>query len=916
MSTFPSSPVVDQLFITPSGRGYRWTVDGAWVVVQVPELTTAQRDSLITRPKSGRLISNTTNNQLEQWNGSVWDPVGATGGGPPTTFSGSVSPSVVTLTNGTPVNVTFTTTGSTSPYTYSVISGTLPAGLTLSSGGTLSGTPSATGAYAFTIRVTSATSETFDFSLSGSLGAGPFSGVISPSVLSITQGASVSITFTTSGGTGPYIYTVSEGSMPAGLTLTSGGSLTGTPTSASAYNFTVTVTDAIGRVYSQIFAGSVATGFFNGTISPSVISLVQTVPFDRTLSVSGGTAPYSFAMTPGDTLPTGLTLDSSGRISGTPTNSGSYSFSIRATDAASLVFDSVFTGNIVAFSGTLLENAYAGSTFDGSVTANGQVVYYDSSANLWRLARASQIATQAATVFGVARLDINGVYLDGSTIPVGDLAVPALSDGDIGYVSDNGGAPVATPGSYQITIGNMSGGSFNVSIALPAFTGTPIDSIYSGSTFDGSVATGDVVYYESGSNRWLLAQSSMPATQVATIFGIARVDRAGVYRQTDTIVFGDPAFPNGVGDLQTGYIASVGGPPVPGAPTYAIVVGSRSGSNFNVTFTKPAFSGTAIETIHAGSTFDSSVQTGFVVYYDAGTNKWNPAVSTNAATRLATEFGIARVDVAGVYVNSDTIASSDPAYPSTASAGTVYVPSSAGAPTSFPPASVIEVGLVDLSGLALSFVKQLTFTGSITPSTINLTNGTPETITLTTSTTSGTSPFSYTLFAGSLPAGMTLASAGPQTVTMAVTVSSFNEGNRYLIDGVKTPNLTLREGDTIVFDLSDASNATHPLRLSMTPDGTHGGGGEYTNGVVINGTPGSAGANLTFTVPADAPAILYYYCVNHSGMAGSAAIQVVEPTTNDTLSGTPSVTGTFNVTIRATDASSATLDQAVAITVS
>lgn len=108
--------------------------------------------------------------------------------------------------------------------------------------------------------------------------------------------------------------------------------------------------------------------------------------------------------------------------------------------------------------------------------------------------------------------------------------------------------------------------------------------------------------------------------------------------------------------------------------------------------------------------------------------------------------------------------------------------------------------------------------------------------------------------------------------TLVVTVA----GGKFVIDGVSQNSLTLTEGQTYIFDQADATNATHPLRLSETSDGTHGGGVEYTTGVTTNGTPGQAGAYTQIVVAASAPN-LYYYCSNHSGMGGSISTVVEAP---------------------------------------
>ena len=96
--------------------------------------------------------------------------------------------------------------------------------------------------------------------------------------------------------------------------------------------------------------------------------------------------------------------------------------------------------------------------------------------------------------------------------------------------------------------------------------------------------------------------------------------------------------------------------------------------------------------------------------------------------------------------------------------------------------------------------------------------------------------------------------------------------NKYAIDGSTATadvTLSLPEGGTFRFDQSDYYNSGHPLRFSTTPNGTHGGGTEYTTGVTTNGTPGSSGAYTQITVAADAPT-LYYYCTNHSAMGWTA----------------------------------------------
>ena len=107
------------------------------------------------------------------------------------------------------------------------------------------------------------------------------------------------------------------------------------------------------------------------------------------------------------------------------------------------------------------------------------------------------------------------------------------------------------------------------------------------------------------------------------------------------------------------------------------------------------------------------------------------------------------------------------------------------------------------------------------------------------------------------------------TVTVASGTNPYGTGNKFYLNGVVSPTISIAEGSTFRFDQSASSNSSHPLRFSTTANGTHGGGSEYTTGVTTSGTAGQAGAYVQITVANSAPT-LYYYCTNHSGMGGTA----------------------------------------------
>lgn len=139
-----------------------------------------------------------------------------------------------------PYLATLTATGGTSPYTWSVLQGELPAGLSLSDTGTISGVPSQAGVFKFTVAAVDASRavQTRTYKLTVALAITPAS-LPKPKV-----GAAYSQTLTAAGGTAPYSWTQAGGALPPGLGLSSSGVISGTPTTAGTYNFKVSVTDA------------------------------------------------------------------------------------------------------------------------------------------------------------------------------------------------------------------------------------------------------------------------------------------------------------------------------------------------------------------------------------------------------------------------------------------------------------------------------------------------------------------------------------------------------------------------------------------------------------------------------------------------------------------------------------------------
>ena len=136
--------------------------------------------------------------------------------------------------------------------------------------------------------------------------------------------------------------------------------------------------------------------------------------------------------------------------------------------------------------------------------------------------------------------------------------------------------------------------------------------------------------------------------------------------------------------------------------------------------------------------------------------------------------------------------------------------------------------------------------------------------------------------------------SGTTAVTIVVTVAN-SGGNKYFFNGVLAPNYTFTAGKTYTFDQSDGSNSNHPLRLSATADGTHGGGSAYTTNVTTNGTPGSSGAYTRIAVTSSTTTPLYYYCSAHSGMGGSGVLTTVAADTANVVTISVANTGANGV---------------------
>jgi hypothetical protein len=232
-------------------------------------------------------------------------------------------------TVGVAYSQSLTSSGPT-PTTFVVSAGAPPAGVTLAADGTLSGTPTAPASYTFDVQATDA---------GGCQGTRTYTVAVAAPLITLapgalpngTRGVPYSQAVTAGGGTAPYTFAVTVGSLPTGVALAPGGALSGTPTVAGAYAYTITATDAFGSTGSQTYKMAIVVPTI--TVSPATLPTAQVgVAYAQTLSATGGVGPYAFAVTAG-TLPGGLALAADGKLTGTPANPGAPVFTLTATDS-------------------------------------------------------------------------------------------------------------------------------------------------------------------------------------------------------------------------------------------------------------------------------------------------------------------------------------------------------------------------------------------------------------------------------------------------------------------------------------------------------------------------------------------------------------------------------------------------------
>lgn len=824
---------------------------------------------------------------------SANDTAGSTGS---QAYTANISPATITVANtslpaatqsAAYAGVTFSASGGTSTYTYAVTSGSLPAGMTLTSSGVLSGTPTVYGSFPFTITATDSSTGTGPYtgsrSFTLSVGAATPS-ITTASLSAATVGAAYSQTISGSGGNTPYAFAVSVGSLPAGLTLASNGVLAGTPTAGGTFNFTVKLTDAASQTATQTY-----TLMVNGAIvavTPSTLPNGQAgVSYSQSVSASGGTSTYTYAVTAG-ALPAGISLSNTGALSGTPTASGTFNATVTATDSStgtgpytgSRAYSITIAAPSLSLSPASVVSASYGVAYSQTFTAGGGTAPYSytesgslPSGMTWNAATATLAGTPTQTgtfPFSVTTTDSTGGtgpatktqnYTLTISAPTIVLAPATVSGGNVGtaYSATLTASGGISPYSFAVT-----GGSLPTGISLSsagALSGTPT----AGGSFNVTVTATDA-HGSTGSQSYTLAIGT--PTLVLSPASLHAAVAETPYSQTMTTSGGTVPYSYAItaGALPPGVVLNNITGTLSGTPTTA--------GSFNVTI-RATDSSTG-----TGAPFTTSHS--YTLQVNAPTVTMTPTVLPAPQVAVAYSQQLSASGGNGSYTYAVT--GSLPVGLSLSPSGLL-----AGTPTAAGTANftVTATDSLNFSGSQAYTVTTNAPALALTPASLPATTA-ESAYSQSFSTTGGIAPYHYAVTSGALPAGLTMSSAG-------------------VLSGTATA----------------AGNASFTVTSTDSSTGT--GAPFSTSHSYTLAVSAPTIALSPATLPAGQVAAAYHQQLSATGGNGSYAYSVsagalptgLSLSASGLLSGTASAAGNFTVTVTAKDSLNFTGSQAYTVAI-
>jgi hypothetical protein len=776
----------------------------------------------------------------------------------------TVAPATLPTPNvGTAYSQTITASGGTSPYTYSLVSGTLPTWATLNSAGVLSGTPTSTTAATFTVRATDVNGCAGTLSYTVTPGC-PTITIAQSSLPQGTVGSAYSQTLSASGGTAPYgTWTLTAGTLPTGLTLNaSTGVISGTPTAAAspATTITVRVNDANGCQGTRAITLQICPVI---TVAPATLTTPTVgTAYSRTLTASGGASPYTYAVASG-TLPTWATLSSAGVLSGTPTSTTAATFTVRATDANGCAGTLSYTITPVCPTITItpasLAQGTVGSAYSQTLSASGGTAPYST----WTLTAGTLptgltlnaatgviSGTPTATSSPATSLtfrvnDSNGCQgtraITLQICPVVTLAPATPAAGIVGtaYSQTLTASGGTSPYTFAVASGTLPAG-LTLNPTTGVVSGTPSVQISSNVTLRATDTNGC-----QGTRAVTFAMSCPPITITPATLPRATVGSA--YSQTLTASGGIASYTWAVtsGTLPAGLTLNATTGVLSGTPTTS----NAAGTSITITTT---------DSLNCPGTRTYTLQVCPVVTLSPATLP-TPTVGTAYSQTITASGGAAPYTYA-------LASGSLPAWATLSSAGLLT-----GTPTSTT-AATFTVRSTDANGCAGTLSYTVTPgcpTITITPA--SLAQGTVGSAYLQTlSASGGTAPYStWTLTAGTLPTGLTL------NATTGV------------ISG--TPTATSSPATSLTFRVNDANGCqgTRAITLQICP--------VITVAPATLTTP-TVGTAYSQTITASGGALPYTYSLASGTLPTWATLSSA-----GVLSGTPNSTTAATFSVRATD---------------
>ncbi|MBX7222273.1 MAG: putative Ig domain-containing protein [Blastocatellia bacterium] len=402
------------------------------------------------------------------------------------------NPGTTTGTAGTAFNQTFANSAGTPVVTFAVASGTVPPGLTLGTDGVLSGTPTQPGTFPFTVRATDS---------NGCQGTGnTYTLVIACQTISVSPatipsaivGTGYAQTFTQTNGNGAITFSTT-GNVPPGLTMATNGTLSGTPTTAGTFNFTVTATD-----------GNTCTGTQN--VSLLVLARPTIAPGGPLNRQQGSTGTNVTIATVSDVetaagnlvvtttnVPAGLTVSGITNTNGTVTATvaadctatvGTNQVALQVTDGDNLTATANLTVNVAANSAPVLTYSTALVASNGGrnilpatgLTDNGTLVNVT-------------VQSQGTYSGSISVNSTNGVITLGNAAPLGTHTIVIRATDNCGSVTD---------------------ASFSLTVAVPSHT---VTQFYPVASTTGRVITITGTGFVAGSTEVFFGEArQIPAT--------------------------------------------------------------------------------------------------------------------------------------------------------------------------------------------------------------------------------------------------------------------------------------------------------------------------------------------------------------------------------------------------------------------